>query len=348
MQLRNRIVTASMAAGCVFTLLLGWLLYGMAPASDRYLIAYSMFSNPATSAMASVVVLLFWWLIGSIAGGIAQRRLDQLRRLLRKRVQEAGAARKHVEKQRAQIAQFAASTMPVASGIVGQAGEISLHSQTITDKMAQCYQAMHDTNTVQELLSTSGELNGEIAKSDQEARAGNIHMETAAFMLDTLRQNIPSLKEHLQLLDAMARHMNLLALNASIEAARAGASHGLALVAGDVKELSDQTAEAAFTIQQQLGAMEDFSSRSLAALDPLVTNLRQLSLAFATLSALAGSQCQAAERLAEKSEKAKAIAAPEEFSRLKQKLLGVVQSLAEQTALLQHSLESLNLRLKTA
>lgn len=71
----------------------------------------------------------------------------------------------------------------------------------------------------------------------------------------------------LTLIRAVAGKTNLLALNASIEAARAGdAGNGFAVVAGEVKALANQTAHATEEIGEQIRAVQATTQRAASAI----------------------------------------------------------------------------------
>lgn len=88
-------------------------------------------------------------------------------------------------------------------------------------------------------------------------------------------------------ISTIAKHTNLLALNASIEAARLGHSGGgFTIVAQEIKSLANQTWRATEEIQSQIGAIRDSSSDAIGAIDAMnatVGSLNQISGNVATV-----------------------------------------------------------------
>ncbi|UXH80932.1 methyl-accepting chemotaxis protein [Roseateles amylovorans] len=71
-------------------------------------------------------------------------------------------------------------------------------------------------------------------------------------------QEVKALAPLVEVIATVARQTNFLAINAAIEAARAGeAGRGFAVVAGEIRQLSNRTAEAAVDIGRMINAATD-------------------------------------------------------------------------------------------
>jgi methyl-accepting chemotaxis protein len=102
-----------------------------------------------------------------------------------------------------------------------------------------------------------------------------------------------------KLITAIAEQTNLLALNATIEAARAGeAGRGFAVVASEVKNLATQTAKATEDILPQIAGMQAATKESVAAIERIRLTIGQMSEITSSVAAAVEEQGTATREIA--------------------------------------------------
>ncbi|WP_343344386.1 methyl-accepting chemotaxis protein [Sphingomicrobium sp. XHP0239] len=111
------------------------------------------------------------------------------------------------------------------------------------------------------------------------------------------------------MIDDVARKTGLLALNATIEAARAGeAGRGFAVVAGEVKSLSEQTADATSSAGSTVGQMSQAIDRSVSGFRDVDAAIQRISQAAVAIAASVRQQSDATSALSEGVEGAAGVA----------------------------------------
>lgn len=101
------------------------------------------------------------------------------------------------------------------------------------------------------------------------------------------------------LIQTIAQRTNLLALNASIEAARGGeAGRGFAVVASEVKELAMQTSAATSSVAEKITAMQDSTRSSAGDLSSIYDQIGELEKVAVVIATAVDQQSVSGEELA--------------------------------------------------
>ena len=112
-------------------------------------------------------------------------------------------------------------------------------------------------SATEEMSSSVGEISRQVHESSKIAAEAVKQAEKTDARINELSQAAGRIGDVVKLITAIAEQTNLLALNATIEAARAGeAGRGFAVVASEVKSLASQTARATEEISEQIAGMQ--------------------------------------------------------------------------------------------
>ncbi|AGA27931.1 methyl-accepting chemotaxis protein [Singulisphaera acidiphila] len=180
-----------------------------------------------------------------------------------------------------------------AQGLAGAAEELSVVSRQMSGNAdetasqanvasAASEQVSMSVQTVAAAVAQMGAVSREIAKSAGEAAGvaeGAVQMAEATNATVTrLGQSGAEIGSVVKLITSIAEQTNLLALNATIEAARAGeAGKGFAVVASEVKELAKATAKATGEIGQKIEAIQRDTAGAVAAIGQIGGTIVQIS-----------------------------------------------------------------------
>lgn len=133
-------------------------------------------------------------------------------------------------------------------------------------------------SAAEELNASIGEINRQIADSARVTASCVKEAENTGDVMQTLDKSAENIGTVVKLIEDIASQVNLLALNATIEAARAGeAGRGFAVVATEVKNLANQTANAAQDITKQIVDVQNQTKTAVQAIDGITQTIKRVN-----------------------------------------------------------------------
>lgn len=168
--------------------------------------------------------------------------------------------------------QIASTIQQVATGTENQVrstGETSLTVNELSIGVQQiATNSQSVANTATEALHKAGEGNESIQTAIKQMNSINVTVTGLGQVITNLGKRSKEIGEIIQVITGISEQTNLLALNAAIEAARAGEQgKGFAVVADEVRKLAEQSSMSAQQISQLISAIQSETNKAVTSME---------------------------------------------------------------------------------
>ena len=207
----------------------------------------------------------------------------------------------------AMIGDMVAAMSSASTELEASAGTLT-HTSDITQRLsgsaASASQEVSENvqsvaGATEEITSSVKEISRQVQEASRVAGEAVRQAEQTDASITALSQAASRIGDVVKLITAVAEQTNLLALNATIEAARAGeAGRGFAVVASEVKALASQTAKATDEITAQIDGMQSATKLSVSNIKEISQTIRLISEISATIAAAVEEQGAATQEIA--------------------------------------------------
>ena len=189
------------------------------------------------------------------------------------------------------------------SAIADDASQRNVTISAATEEASTNVQTV--ASATEELSASIHEVSSKVEQASRTAREAADQADRTNETVTTLENSAQRIGEVVEMINAIAEQTNLLALNATIEAARAGeAGKGFAVVASEVKSLATQTAKATDEIGQQIAAMQAVAVEAAAAMEQIRLTNQEMGKISSSISEAVDEQSSATNEIARNAQEA--------------------------------------------
>ena len=180
-----------------------------------------------------------------------------------------------------------------AAGTSERSGSVATAAEEMSTNMDNVAAATEQTSgnirmivaSAEEMSATIQEIADNTARGNETTSGAVEKAKEVSGKVDELGKAAEDISKVTETISDISEQTNLLALNATIEAARAGeAGKGFTVVAGEIKALAQQTADATRDIGEKIKGVQETTSESVTAIESIVEVINEINEIVSTVA----------------------------------------------------------------
>jgi methyl-accepting chemotaxis protein len=184
---------------------------------------------------------------------------------VRSQVDEVGKTVESVSTAAEQVAKSSASQSSSASAMAASIQQMTVSINTVTNSASEARQLAQKAGSISEQGS------GIIGQTREGMVSIAANVSNASRVIETLGEESRQITNVVNVIKEVADQTNLLALNAAIEAARAGEQgRGFAVVADEVRKLAERTAQSTIDIGEMVDKIQNSASEAVDEMEKVI------------------------------------------------------------------------------